>query len=176
MQIGNKNMDNIYFDIGKLLINNLLSDTTIFVTSYTSFIILMVYVFKVLFFEDKYYKNYNELKTLSILLLLCLLLGISIGFDTYRRNLNIEERLIKSKDELHALAIKYNTNDQTVLEIAQDIVFCQHNSLQYIEYPSKMIKCENKNYYGEKIDFYWTKRNLETINRIHENKLFIMQK
>ena len=171
-------MENLYFDIGSLLINNLLSDTTNFVASYISFIILMVYIFKVLFFEDKYYKieNYNELKTLSILLLLCLLLGISIGFDTYRRNLNMEERLIKSKDELHSLAIKHNTNDKIVLEIAQDIVFCQHSSLKYIEYPSKMIKCENKNYYGERINFSLTKQNLETINTIHENKLFIMQK
>ena len=49
-------MENLYFDIGSLLINNLLSDTTNFVASYISFIILMVYIFKVLFFEDKYYK------------------------------------------------------------------------------------------------------------------------
>ena len=86
----------------------------------------------------------------------------------------MENSLIQLKNELHLLAVKYHVNDEVVLEIAQNIVFCEPNYLKYTQ--SKTIQCENNNYYGQKVDSYKVKENLNLIQKNHEPKLFIMQK
>ena len=62
-------------------------------------------------------------------------------------------------------------DDKVALGIAQDIIFCEPNYLKYT--PSKTIQCENKNYYGQKVNYNKVKENLNYIQK-HNPESFIV--
>lgn len=99
-----------------------------------------------------------------------------IPLSSYRKEHNMEQALIQSTEAIHMLATKHNVDDKVVWKIAQDIVFCETGSLKYTANPSVTIQCENNNYYGQKVDPYKVKENLNLIQKNHDPELFIMQK
>lgn len=101
-----------------------------------------------------------------------MLTSIVTTLDVSIKENKMEISLIQLKNELHMLAVKYHVDDNVVLEIAQDIIFCEPNYLKYT--PSKKIQCENKKYYGKKVNVSKIKENLNYISTIQDqDKLFI---
>ena len=152
-------MDNIYLDVGNLLVQKLLVDDSFyFIPTMICLVILFTYSTKI--------TNDTSTHNTPIYILggLVVLTALVATFDASRN----ENKMINSsnqlKDELHILADKYNVDDNVVLEIAQDIIFCEPNCLKYT--PSKTIKCENEKYYGKYIDNEKVKENLNYINNI----------
>lgn len=177
-------MNNIYLDVADLLINNLLLNnlnhdsvsyiymTTMCVVFFIS-VGLMASPFVLCFHYHKEIKNENAFVLFGSGVIMLLFVW---GMHLCRTNHNMEQALIQSKEAIHMLATKHNVDDKVAWKIAQDIVFCETGSLKYTANPSLTIQCENNNYYGQKVDSYKVKENLNLIQKNHEPKLFIMQK
>lgn len=184
-------MENIYFDIGNLLVKNLLSNdlnhdtvSNIYILStYIAFFIgglLMVSPFVLSFLFHKKIQNHNFF-ALFILGLIMFLIGAPLYLES--KNHDMEQALIQSKEDIHMLAVKYNVDDRVALKIAQDILFCQPSSFNYTVnlHPNTdvaataTIQCNNQNYYGKKIDYFNAEYNLNIIKSINNSELFIMQ-
>ena len=116
----------------------------------------------------------NEAFALSVLGIVIAIAGILLG--SYRKEHNMEQSLIQSKEAINMLATKHNVDDKVAWKIAQDIVFCETGSLKYTANPSVTIQCENNNYYGQKLDYDKVKANLNLIQKNHDPELFIMRK
>ena len=134
---------------------------------------LMASPFVLCFHCHKEIKNRNAFALFGSGIIMLL---VSWGLHLYRINHNMEQALIQSKEAIHMLATKHNVDDKVVWKIAQDIVFCETGSLKYTANPSVTIQCENNNYYGQKVDPYKVKANLNLIQKNHDPELFIMQK
>ena len=162
-------MDNIYLDVGNLLAQKLLVDDSFyFIPTMICLVILFIYTTKIT--NDK-----NTHSTpIYILGGLVVLTSIVATFDVSRNENKTINSSNQLKDELHILANKYNVDDKVVLEIAQDIIFCEPSALKYISNPSKTIQCENKKYYGKQLNTTKVKENLNYISTIQDqDKLFI---
>ena len=160
-------MDNIYLDVGNLLVQKLLVDDSFyFIPTMICLVILFIYTTKIT--NDK-----NTHSTpIYILGGLVVLTSIVATFDVSRNENKTINSSNQLKDELHILANKYNVDDEVALGIAQDIIFCEPNYLKYT--PSKTIQCENKKYYGKYINNEKVKENLNYIGTIQDqDKLFI---
>lgn len=160
-------MDNIYLDVGNLLVKKLfLDDHFYFIPTMICLVILFIYTTKIT--NDKSTHN----TPIYILGGLVVLTALVATFDVSRNENKMANSLIQLKNELHLLAVKYRVNDEVVLEIAQNIVFCEPNYLKYT--PSKTIQCENKKYYGKHINNNKVKENVNYISTIQDqDKLFI---
>lgn len=184
-------MDNIYFDVGNLLVKNLLlndlnPDTVSYiyiVAMYASFfigILLMASPFVLSFLYRKEIKNENAFVLFSSGVIM---LFVVSAFHVCRKNHDMNQTLIQSKEAIHMLAVKHNVDDKVAFEITQDILLCNPSAFKYTFNPSSSvaattsatIQCENKNYYGKKIDYYNAKQNLNIIQSIQNPELFIMQ-
>lgn len=176
-------MDNIYLDVADLLINNLLlSDLNhdmigriYTVGMYILFLIGLGLAVSPLFFYSIYNRTMkHEAFALFVLGIVIAIAGMLLG--SYRKEHNMEQALIQSKETIHMLATKHNVDDKVAWKIAQDIVFCETGSLKYTANPSVTIQCENNNYYGQKVDYDKVKANLNLIQKNHDPELFIMRK
>lgn len=179
-------MNNIYLDVADLLIKNLLLSVlnhdmvnyfyiymiAMYIVFFIS-VVLMVSPFFLCFYYHKEVKNENAFALFSSGLIMLL---VGWGLNLCRTNHNINQTLIQSKEAIHTLTTKYNVDDKVVWKIAQDIVFCETGSLKYTANPSVTIQCENNNYYGQKVDYYNVKANLNLIQKNHDPELFIMRK
>lgn len=186
-------MDNIYFDVGNLLVKNLLlNDINPDIVSYIymsvmyiAFFIgigLIASPFVLSFVFHKEIKNENAF-ILLFLGVIMLILVWSLSFC--RREHDMNQALIQSKDEIHMLAKKHNVDDKITLEIAQDIVFCEPSSLKYnlnsnvashvTTSTTSTIQCENKNYYGKSLAYEKVETNLNLVQRMQHPELFIMK-
>ncbi len=182
-------MENIYFDVGNLLVKNLLlndlsHDAISYVymaAMYVSFFIgigLIASPFVLCCIYHKKIKNEN-----AFIICLSGFIIVLIGplFHMCRQNHDMEQALIQSKEAIHMLAVKHNVDDKIALEIAQDILFCEPSSFKYNFNPSESvaasatIQCNNKNYYGKEIDYLQARQNLNIIQKLQNPKLFIMQ-
>lgn len=156
-------MDNIYLDVGNLLVQKLLVDDSFyFIPTMICLVILCAYTTKIT--NDKSTHN----TPIYILIGLVVLTALVATFDVSRNENKTINSSNQLKDELHILANKYNVDDKVVLEIANDIIFCEPNFLKYTTTPSKTIKCENEKYYGKHIDNEKVKENLNYISTIQD--------
>lgn len=188
-------MNNIYFDVGDLLVKNLLlNDINPDIVSYIymaamclAFFIgigLMASPFVLSFIFHKDIKNENAF-ILFYSGVIMLVVVWSLSF--FRMEHDMNQALIQSKDKMHILAKKHNVDDKVALEIAQDIVFCEPSSFKYNLNPSvavssvaashatATIQCENKNYYGKSLAYEKVEKNLNLVQRMQHPELFIMQ-
>ena len=193
-------MENIYFDVGNLLVKNLLlNDLNHDIVSYiymaamcVVFFIsvgLMASPFVLCFLYHKEVKNENAFVLFGSGFTMLLVIW---ELHLFRTDHDINQALIQSKDEIHMLATKHNVDDKFVFQIAQDIVFCEPVSFKYNlntsnlnvdmktepashQVASATIQCENKNYYGKSLDYNKTKENLKLVQKIQHSELFIMQ-
>lgn len=184
-------MENIYFDVGNLLVKNLLlndlnSDVVSYIYMAAMFvaffigICLMASPFVLSFIFHKEIKNENAF----ILFFLGFAMLIVIwGLSIFKKAHEMNQALIQSKNEIHMLAKKHNVDDKVALEIAQDIVFCEPSSFKYNLNPivaanvesTATIQCENKNYYGKSLAYEKVEANLNLIQKMQHPELFIMQ-
>ena len=177
-------MDNIYLDVGELLVSKLLVNdlnhdaisyiymTAMYVIFFIS-VVLMASPFVLCFHYHKEVKNENAF------ILFCsglIMLLVGWGLNLCRTNHDMNQTIIQSKEAIHMLAIKHNVDNKVAWKIAQDIVFCETGSLKYTANPSVTIQCENNNYYGQKVDYHKVKVNLNLIQKNHHPELFIMEK
>lgn len=160
-------MDNIYLDVGNLLVQKLLVDDSFyFIPTMICLVILFTYSTKI--------TNDTSTHNTPIYILggLVVLTALVATFDASRNENKMINSSIQLQNELHILADKYNVDDNVVLEIAQDIIFCEPNYLKYT--PSKTIQCKNKKYYGKQLNTNKVKENLNYIDTIQDqDKLFI---
>lgn len=160
-------MDNIYLDVGNLLVQKLLVDDSFyFIPTMICLVILFTYSTKI--------TNDTSTHNTPIYILggLVVLTALVATFDASRNENKMINSSIQLQNELHILADKYNVDDEVALGIAQDIIFCEPNYLKYT--PSKTIQCENKKYYGKQLNTTKVKENLNYIDTIQDqDKLFI---
>lgn len=173
-------MDNIYFEVAFLLFKNvLLNDSNYDMIGHICTVAIVVLFFMCIFIagyaiffpllnNKKYTKKDLVLASLAIIMAIT-----GIPLSSYRKEHNMEQALIQSTEAIHMLATKHNMNNEVVWGIAQDIVFCEPNSLKYTSNSSIKIQCENKNYYGQKVNYNKVKENLNHIQK-HNPESFII--
>ena len=147
-------------------------------------ICLMASPFVLSFIFHKEIKNENAF-ILFFSGVIMLIVVWSLSF--FRREHEMNQALIQSKNEIHMLAKKHNVDDKVALEIAQDIVFCEPSSFKYNLNPivaaklgakaesTATIQCENKNYYGKSLAYEKVEANLNLIQKMQHPELFIMK-